>query len=456
MNTINTIINKINLMSPQNAWAINFQDPASPIAERIIEIHNYVFFFLTVVLIFVSYHLYRILATFWWAIPDNVAYTKKDLNVIKTLSQLRFTHNATIEIIWTVIPSLILVAIAIPSFGLLYAMDDVIDPDLTVKIVGHQWYWSYEYTDNLLVDTPEFKISFDSYMTPENELVLGTPRLLEVDNSLYLPIGNYIRLNVTSADVLHCWAVPSLGVKVDAVPHRINTTLVYINRTGVFYGQCSEICGVNHGFMPIKVVALFHGKEDMLDSKYYFTDFVRLAQFKADLEVAKANPDFKIDLASENPIKSFLTRNQRYSREYIYYIMLHKCPWTWTLDTDRALQSQEYMENVIDNLVNTKRFRNINALYDSPEFKAAVKAYPNVQNDMYFSQLIAQYESGQTVFNPNFVKYFKNLKDFRIDTPKAFSEGIDKPIHDVDELYRSRMIENEWNKVVFMSNILRR
>lgn len=239
-----------------NAWDINFQDPATPIAEHIIHIHNYVFFFLTVVLIFVVYNMYRILFSFWWVIPDNTKYTSKEFNIVKELSSLRFTHNTAIEIIWTIIPSLILVAIAIPSFGLLYSMDDVIDPDMTIKVIGHQWYWSYEYSDLDHVFDFKSTIAFDSYMVPEDELIMGGSRLLEVDNSVILPIGAYIRVNVTSSDVLHSWAVPSLGVKIDAVPHRINTGLIYLQRTGIFYGQCSEICGVNHGFMPIVVQSL--------------------------------------------------------------------------------------------------------------------------------------------------------------------------------------------------------
>lgn len=231
-------------------WQINFQDPATPIAGRIIEIHHHVFFFLTVVLIFVSWMLYRVLYSFWFVIPDNRSFSKNDLSRMALLSRLKFSHNTTIEIIWTTIPSLILVAIAIPSFGLLYAMDDVIDPEVTLKAIGHQWYWSYEYSDYHL---DHGTISFDSYMVPESDLKLGQLRLLEVDNSVVLPMGVYVRINVTASDVLHCWAVPSLGIKIDAVPHRINSGIIFLQRLGVFYGQCSEICGVNHGFMPIVV-----------------------------------------------------------------------------------------------------------------------------------------------------------------------------------------------------------
>lgn len=194
--------------------------------------------------------LYRILNTFWYKIPVRKVYFDSDREQIKSLFRLRLLHQTTIEVIWTCVPSLILIAIAIPSFGLLYAMDDVIDPEITLKVIGHQWYWSYEYSDYSL-DYGD--ISFDSYMLPESDLKLGQLRLLEVDNAVVLPIGVYIRLNITAADVLHSWAVPSLGVKIDAVPHRINSGIIFLERLGIFYGQCSEICGVNHGFMPIAV-----------------------------------------------------------------------------------------------------------------------------------------------------------------------------------------------------------
>ena len=232
-------------------WQIGFQDPATPIAGRIIEIHHHVFFFLLIVLIFVSWMIFRILNRFWAVLPQNGnKFNSNELKIISQLSRLKLTHNTTIEIIWTLIPSFILILIAIPSFGLLYAMDDIIDPEVTIKAIGHQWYWSYEYSDYV---SSVGKISFDSYMIPEAELSLGQLRLLEVDNSVVLPKGVYVRVNVTGADVLHSWAVPSLGIKIDAVPHRINSGIIFLQRTGVFYGQCSEICGVNHGFMPIVV-----------------------------------------------------------------------------------------------------------------------------------------------------------------------------------------------------------
>jgi cytochrome c oxidase subunit 2 len=140
--------------------------------------------------------------------------------------------------------------IAIPSFALLYSLDEVINPSMTLKVIGHQWYWSYEYSDS---SNPKNILNFDSYMKSEEDLTLENFRLLEVDNRIVLPIKIHIRLLVTAADVLHSWAVPSLGIKVDACPGRLNQVFLFLKREGVFYGQCSEICGINHGFMPIVV-----------------------------------------------------------------------------------------------------------------------------------------------------------------------------------------------------------
>jgi cytochrome c oxidase subunit 2 len=143
--------------------------------------------------------------------------------------------------------------VALPSFALLYSIDEVIDPAVTIKVVGHQWYWSYEYSD---FEAQLGTINFDSYMIPEDELEMGELRLLEVDNRIVLPVNTHIRVLVTAADVLHSWAAPSLGVKMDACPGRLNQTSLFILREGVFYGQCSEICGVGHGNMPIVVEAV--------------------------------------------------------------------------------------------------------------------------------------------------------------------------------------------------------
>jgi cytochrome c oxidase subunit 2 len=157
-----------------------------------------------------------------------------------------------LEIVWTIIQALILVLIAVPSFALLYSLDEILDPQITLKIVGHQWYWSYEYSDYLTTQSDE-GFGFDSYLLSADDLTPGAFRLLEVDNRVVLPVNTHIRLLVSAADVLHSWAVPSFGIKVDACPGRLSQASLFLKREGVFYGQCSEICGINHGFMPIVV-----------------------------------------------------------------------------------------------------------------------------------------------------------------------------------------------------------
>nr|YP_009446449.1 cytochrome c oxidase subunit II [Ancoracysta twista]ATY40937.1 cytochrome c oxidase subunit II [Ancoracysta twista] len=220
-------------------WQMLFQDPATPIAEGIINLHHDIMFIIILIVVFVSWMLARAV----WGFHES--RNPKPINI---------THGTLIEIIWTVTPSLILVAIAIPSFALLYSMDEVIDPAITIKAVGHQWYWSYEYSD--YESEGKEPIAFDSYMVPEEDLEPGQYRLLEVDNRVLVPVNTHVRLIITAADVLHCWTVPSLGVKMDAVPGRLNQVNFFVKREGVFYGQCSEICGVNHGFMPIVVEAV--------------------------------------------------------------------------------------------------------------------------------------------------------------------------------------------------------
>jgi len=155
----------------------------------------------------------------------------------------------TIEIIWTILPAIILLFIAFPSLRLLYLLDEINKPSITIKSIGHQWYWSYEYSD--------FKsLEFDSYIIPTNDLETSGFRLIDVDNRIILPTNSHIRVIVTAADVLHSWTVPRLGVKIDATPGRLNQTNIFINRSGLFFGQCSEICGVNHRFMPIVIESI--------------------------------------------------------------------------------------------------------------------------------------------------------------------------------------------------------
>lgn len=222
------------------AWQLGLQDPATPVMEGIINFHNDLMVLLVFVVVFVSFML--------WRIVHHFTYTQNPRSD-------GVVHGTMIEIIWTILPAIALMIVAVPSFALLYAVDEVVDPALTVKIVGHQWYWSYEYSDYNQSEDSE-GISFDSYMLPEDELKVGDLRLLEVDNRLVLPVDTHIRLIITAADVLHSWTVPSFGVKMDATPGRLNQASLFIEREGVFYGQCSEICGINHGFMPICVEAV--------------------------------------------------------------------------------------------------------------------------------------------------------------------------------------------------------
>jgi len=155
-------------------------------------------------------------------------------------------HGQIIEIIWTVLPAIILLFIAFPSLRILYLLDEINKPSISIKTIGHQWYWRYEYSD--------FKnIEFDSYIIPNNEFSLNNFRLLDVDNRIILPINNQIRIIISSLDVIHSWTIPSLGIKVDANPGRLNQTNFFINRPGLFFGQCSEICGTNHRFIPIVI-----------------------------------------------------------------------------------------------------------------------------------------------------------------------------------------------------------
>ena len=221
-------------------WQIGFQDSAAPGFTGIIELHNTIFFYLVVISVGV-----------FWALGSIIYYynSEKSPIVHKYLN-----HGTLIELIWTITPALILIGIAFPSFRLLYLLDEVISPTITIKVVGHQWYWSYEYSD--YVNESGESIEFDSYMIPESDLELGQFRLLDVDNRVVVPVDTHIRLIVTGADVIHSWAVPSLGIKIDAVPGRLNQTSILAERTGTFYGQCSEICGVWHGFMPIAIEAV--------------------------------------------------------------------------------------------------------------------------------------------------------------------------------------------------------
>jgi len=206
-------------------WAnINLQDRASPVMEQLIFFHDHALLIITIVLTVVTYLI-------------TILIQRDHTNRFLLEGQL-------LEILWTVTPAIILIFIAAPSLRLLYLIDEIHYPAITIKTIGHQWYWSYEYSDFT-------KVEFDAYIIPQEEI--NGFRLLDTDNRVTLPINSHIRIIVTAADVLHSWTVPRLGVKVDATPGRLNQTNFIINRPGLFYGQCSEICGANHRFIPIVI-----------------------------------------------------------------------------------------------------------------------------------------------------------------------------------------------------------
>ena len=244
-----------------------FQVPGSPIFEGIQAFHDDLMVFLAFILGFVIYILVACISMFRQKNSTEEGFEEQEA--------LKFTHASLLEIIWTLIPAFILILIAIPSFSLLYSIDEIIEPFMTIKAIGHQWYWSYEYLNpktiavlyNLednpyVIRTSENDSNYDSYMLSDKEVVRKLKsnvleyRLLSVDHVVDLPVRMVTHILVSSGDVLHSWAVPSLGVKLDACPGRWNQTSLLVRYIGRYFGQCSELCGVNHGFMPICVTSL--------------------------------------------------------------------------------------------------------------------------------------------------------------------------------------------------------
>nr|YP_009917619.1 cytochrome c oxidase subunit II [Palaemon serratus]QLM01492.1 cytochrome c oxidase subunit 2 [Palaemon serratus] len=209
--------------------ALNFQDAASPLMEQLIFFHDHTMLVLILITTLVGFVLSSLF--------------------FNSLTNRFLLEHQAIETAWTILPALILIFIALPSLRLLYLLDEVNNPSVTLKVIGHQWYWSYEYSDFAQVE-------FDSYMIPQADMEDSNFRLLDTDNRTILPMNTQIRVLITAADVIHSWTVPSLGVKVDAIPGRLNQTSFQMNRPGLFYGQCSEICGANHSFMPILVESI--------------------------------------------------------------------------------------------------------------------------------------------------------------------------------------------------------
>jgi len=217
------------------SYQMNFFFPYSPILEGILNLHHDAFAYLVAIIILITYLLIRTLYLFQW-----------NRFVFPTLIHHR--EQMYLEVAWTILPTIILIFIGIPSIALLYSIEEAIEPSMTIHVMGHQWYWTYYY--------PSFNYQFDSCIVAESDLSLGELRLLEVDNRLVLPFGTHIRLLITSADVIHSWAIPSFGIKVDATPGRMNQAHLFCKSIGIFHGQCSEICGVGHAFMPIVVQAV--------------------------------------------------------------------------------------------------------------------------------------------------------------------------------------------------------
>jgi cytochrome c oxidase subunit II len=246
-------------------WQLGFQEPASPVKASIESFHDLLLVLITLITIFVL---------------GLLVYTMVRFRASRNASPTRTAHNTLLEVAWTAIPVLILVVIAIPSFKLLYFGDRTQNAEMTVKVVGHQWYWSYEYPDH-----GDFR--FDSYMVAESDIKPGQKRLLEVDNRVVVPAGTNVRILVAGTDVIHSWFVPSLGVQIYAMPGRLNETWVNVTKPGVYYGQCNQICGINHAYMPIAIEAV--SKEDF--ARWVEDAKKKFAQAPADGRVTVAASD---------------------------------------------------------------------------------------------------------------------------------------------------------------------
>nr|BEI62440.1 cytochrome c oxidase subunit 2 [Ixodes fujitai] len=207
-------------------WSnIMFSNSNSPIMEQMIFFHDHTMLIILMITIITLYMIINIM--------------------MNSFSSRFLMEGQEIETIWTIIPAITLIFIAFPSLRLLYMLDESFSPTITIKIIGHQWYWSYEFSD--------FNIEFDSFMIPSNEMKMNSFRLLDVDNRMVIPFNSHIKFLISSADVIHSWTIPSLGMKMDAIPGRLNQSFSFSNRPGIFFGQCSEICGANHSFMPISM-----------------------------------------------------------------------------------------------------------------------------------------------------------------------------------------------------------
>jgi cytochrome c oxidase subunit 2 len=266
------------LADQPHAWGLGFQEAATPIMDRVTSFHNLLLWVITFICVFVLVML--LVICFRFRETSNPQPSRR-------------SHNTLLEIVWTAVPVLILVVIAVPSFKLLYYEDVIPETSMTLKATGYQWYWGYQYPDN-------GGIEFISNLVPEEDLKPGQLRLLQTDNVIVVPTETNIRLQVTGSDVLHSWAIPSFGIKIDAVPGRLNEGWFRVERPGTYYGQCSELCGTNHAFMPITLVA------------------VPQAEFQQWLEKAKAefarNGGQPINVAAPEPLPSTVDVAERSTR----------------------------------------------------------------------------------------------------------------------------------------------
>ncbi|UCH76227.1 MAG: cytochrome c oxidase subunit II [Rhodospirillales bacterium] len=250
-------------------WQIGFQEPASPTMEAISGFHTGLLWLITAISLFVLVLLLVVIFRF-----------RESRNPTPS----RTTHNTLLEVVWTVVPVIILVILFIPSYRVMVFADRAENADMTLKVIGHQWYWSYQYPDH-------GNFTFDALLVPEEDLEDKSKRLLETDNRVVLPVGKKIRLLLTADDVLHSWGVPALGIKLDTVPGRLNETWVEISREGVYYGFCSELCGVNHAYMPIAIEAVSEAEFDAWVEKAQ-EEFARVDGPPADgpVSVAQTTP----------------------------------------------------------------------------------------------------------------------------------------------------------------------
>ena len=252
-------------------WQLSFQNPATDLMGSVVGLHNVILIVMSLITVFVLFLLFYV--SFRFSAKRNPIPSTR-------------THNTVVEVLWTAIPIVILVVLAIPSFKLLYQQEKSENYDMTVKVIGHQWYWEYEYPDH-------GDFYFESYMIQDEELKEGDLRLLTVDNPLVIPANKNVQILITAGDVLHSWAVPSMGLKTDAVPGRLNETWVNVKEPGIYRGQCSEICGSGHGFMPVVVKVLpeneFMAWANEAKNNYAINDEIKSNDLEKEIVISQNN-----------------------------------------------------------------------------------------------------------------------------------------------------------------------